>query len=1033
MIKRSPTRLRGLLGSALAVGALLISGVAPAAVSQTVTESSAAETAVSEEGETPHASAVPTSSVPSSTASSASQAGENRKPITESDETKAPDVPKSATGGRITDALSETRFGDVVVVPNGTSESGNPLYTLTSKVSSTEFGDDEYIRLVRRDSGSPVAVAGGRINGAEVEVSEGVDAKDRQILSLQRPGQVADSNVIEVDVEVESDSALTGQSWSLETSDQDLDGELSVSPELFRNRLFAAEEPRPGMSKIPEYMGGSGNFVFGTNPSFELTEIVPEEDDGKVATIRFTFKVDGMNAQSGPFNELRFNPRGMFNLEQGAKLEGLDYLWLNDSENTNPEHSLNLQKKGIDWVKHSVDEKGEGAPLDVWSSTHFLIANRRPVIKNGDTLTVRYKLTREKYEVEPDSGLSGTPTENTYWVNTEHEFTRYDISPDMSTIRIGRQFPAKEGYGDIAVTRDGKFLYAVKYLGYSNEFFIDKYDARTGAHVGRGSFKLKPLAAGGLDIAAPQLNALTFDHDGNLIFATPKATNPGDNKSPIWKLNPSCVKPLDEKSVCNLGTDIVEMDLRWPKGLTSAGDFIVGADGSLYGAATTSTLSAKTESPIVRWAAVQPGDPAKGRKSEGEIVGKLPRPTYGMGRFGDHILSTQTDGTHDLLANSGLDWSHFVSDGKGGYVLEGDELKATVESTVYGVFKPNRSLWGATSIYDSGPVNELILRIEKEVRGDRAEAGDRFQLGAYRDQAPPANKRTYLEGSVMASTPATGLQKEVAFSFVKRGESYGIFEGFRNEKGEKLTKEHAEEYFSSLKCVEGKEWSANGTVVETEALSDLTGNSDRESRLTIPSDPNLEAVTCRFGNSTVEEKASFALFKMTDKDGNNNLQRLEGAKFSLHEKDGTAPDGLGTKISDILPNPKSGYSVNDLEFDKRYILVETQAPTGYLLLDQPIEFEIIRGKDGSPELKLISQPTAGAVALPPDDPQAQKVQDAGDTVGVALTVLNIESPRLPETGGPGVQRLVTVGLMVLALGGASLANGTQGSNRRRYS
>ncbi|MCQ4622649.1 SpaA isopeptide-forming pilin-related protein [Corynebacterium sp. CCUG 70398] len=1017
MTKRSHTRVRGLLCSVSVVGALFIGSGAPVAVSQTVTEPVSEEAAVSEEGGTPTDEA----------------SGNGRKSAAES---QAPDGPEPDAKNQTND-VNAARFGDVIAIPKGTNAEGSLLYTLTSKVSSTDFGEDEYIRLIRQDSGAPVKVTGGRLNASAVEVSTGVDDQNRQILALQRPAQIPDSNIVEVDIEVEPGSVLTKRSWRLEISDRALDGEQPNAPELSRNRLFAAaEEPRPDMSKIPEYMGGSGNFVLGTDPSFELTEIVPEEDDGKVATIRFTFEVDGMNAQSGPFNELRFNPRGMFNLEKGAKLEGLDYLWLNDSENTNPEHSLNLQKKGIDWVKHSVDEKGEGAPLDVWSSTHFLIANRRPVIKNGDTLTVRYKLTREKYEVEPDSGLSGTPTENTYWVNTETQFTRYDISPDMSTIRIGRQFPVKEGYGDIAVTKDGKFLYAVKYLGPFNEFFIDKYDARTGAHVGRGSFKLGPLAAGGLDLAYPQLNALTFDYDGNLIFATPKATNPGDNKSPIWKLDPSCVKPLDEKSVCNLGTDVVEMDLRWPKGLTSAGDFFVGADGSLYGAATTATTNAKSESPIVRWAALEPGYPAKGRATEGVIVGNLPRPTFGMGRFGDYILSTQTDGTHDSLANSGLVWSHFASDGKGGYVLEGDELQATVESTAYGVFKPNQSLWGATSIYDSGPVNEVILRIEKEVRGDRVEAGDQFQLGAYRDPAPPANKRTYLEGSVMASSPATGLQDQVAFSYVQRGESYGIFEGFRYEeydkKGNKLIKnlpkEHAEKYFSSLKCVEGNEWSANGTVVETETLSDLTANSDRESRLTIPSDPNLKAVTCRFSNSTEVGKTSLAVFKMADKDGQNNLQLLDGAKFALHEKDEKAAGGLGTKVSDIVPNPDSGYSVGDLEFDKPYLLVETQAPPGYLRLSQPIEFMITRGQNGRSQLKLLSQPTSIGVALPPDDPNAQKVQNAGDVDGVALTVVNVEHPQLPKTGGPGVHRLGALGLMLLALGGVSLTNG--GGRRR---
>lgn len=1021
MTKRSHTRVRGFLCSVSAAGALLIGSVAPVAVSQTATESASDEASVSDAGETPL-------DMP------ADGMGDNGGGTAAGSD--APDDRTPSAGDQTIDSLNSARFGDVIAIPKGSNAEGKLLYTLASKVSSAELGQDEYIRLVRQDAGAQVNAVEARFNSDEVEVSEGVDDQDRQIISLQRPTHVTDTNLVEVDVEVDAGNVLSGQSWRLETADEALDSELSISPELFRSQQYAAaDDPQADIWKIQEYKGGGSNFSLGKNPTFQLTEIVPEEDDGKVATIRFTFQVDGMSPQGGPFNELRFNPRGWFILEQGAKLEGLEYLWLNDSKDTNPENSLTAQERGLrKLVEHSVDEKGAGAPLDVWSSTHFLISSNRPTIKNGDTLTVRYKLTREGYEVEPDSGLSGTPTEHTYWVNTASQFTRYDISPDLGSIRIGRQFPAKLGYGDIAVTKDGKYLYAVQFVGQSrnsNGFVMDKYDARTGAHVGRGSFNLGASAAGSALTDGGQLNSLTFDYDGKLVFSTPKTTK---GYSPIWKLDPSCVKDPALNSVCELGADIEELDLRWPdsgrKEVSSAGDFFVGSDGSLFGAGTTDSGFSRSESVIVRWPALEPGNPAAGRSNEGEIVGKLPRPTYGMGRFGEYILSTQTEGTHDSVANSGLVWSHFVSNGEGGYDLEGDELKATVESTPYGIFKPNQSLWGATSIYDSGPVNELILRIEKEVTGDRVEDDDQFQLGAYRDPSSLTNRRTYLEGAVTASTPETGLQDQVAFSYVKRGETYGIFEGFRDGDGEKLAKEHTEQYSSALKCVEGDAWSANGTVVPTEALSDLTDRSDIESRLTIPSNPGLQAVTCRFSNSTGAEKTSLALFKMADNDGRDNLELLDGAKFALHEKDENAADGLGAKVSDIVPNPASGYSVSGLEFDKPYLLVETQAPPGYLRLAQPIEFMITRGQDGRSQLQLVSQPTSIGVALPPDDPKAQKVRDAGGVDGVALTVVNVEQPQLPKTGGPGVHRLGAFGLLLLALGSMSVINHSQGARRR---
>ena len=1023
MTQRSHTRVRGLLWSISTVGVLLIGGVAPAALSQNVTATDAVEAPASQAVATSQPSAAPTA--PAATGNNSA-----KKADTQDGDITVPNPGTLDTQEDVADALKSAPFGKFVLVPKETSAQGD-LYTLAVKESAATLGQDKYIRLVRKDSGAPVGVREARINDKPVAHSKGEDQQDRQILSLERPATVADPNIIEVDIEVAPGTDTTEQSWSLETSNEKLENSQMQPRSQDRGPVDFSD-----MGKIREFIGGpivQSGFAIDGKPAFKLTEIVPEEDDGQVAIIRFTFQVDGVPKGEGPFGSLNFNPRGWFDLEGGAKLEGLPYLWQNANTDTNPENALTAKKWGsTELVRHWVDEKSEGGPFDSWYSPGILTSRNRAQIKDGDTLTVRYMLVREKYKVKPDSGLSQTPTANTYWVNSRDQLTRFDISDDFKTIKVGRQFPAKTGYGDIAVTSDGKYLYGVKYLGESanwNRFYVDKYDAVTGAHLGRGTFNLGAFGAGGEDLAAGQLNALTFDYDGKLIFSSPK-------RDKIWKMDPACVQALDKNSQCEVGEgkDVELMKLKWPDGLTSAGDFFVGPDGSLFGAGTTTKLDSSSPATIVQWPAKEPGNPKAGRVSEGTIVGQLPRPTYGMGRFGDYILSTQTEGTLSKKANSNVVWSQLSKSSDGKYTIEGNPFEATVESTAYGIFDPNPSLWGATSVYDSGPYGELILKIEKEVVGDRVQPTDQFELGAFAEKSPLSGKRAYLVAPVWASTPKTGVQDQVSYNYVKPGQTYGILEGFREmtNRGERknMSKENAEKYRASLKCVEGDTWSKDGKEVPTAALSELTEKSDRESKLTIPTTPGLKAVTCRFSNSTEEPLPSLALFKMADKDGRGNYEKLDGAEFALYEKDEKAPNGRGKKVQDITPNPEKGYSVDELELDKRYILVETKAPSGYHLITEPIEFKFVHGAGGKAQLKLLSQPTTGGVVLAPDDPHAQKVTDSDNENGAAITVVNVEEPVLPETGGPGLHRQGALGLMVLALGGLVMAYVSQGSRRR---
>ena len=330
MTQRSHRRVRALLCSVSAVGVVMVSAVAPTALSQTPTaagqvaatatpgagveqvttmSSPAAPTAPdagvtmpTQAGETPKASTAltsPTSAAPKPTV----PAGE--KPA---GQRNARDTQKLPEGDQSRNSADALRFGEVVVVSKGINIVGNHVYTLRSNVASADLGQDEIIRLVRQDLGDPVKVLEARFNSMPIDVTEGTEADGKQTLNIQPPAVVSDSNLVEVDIEVDPVTALSSQTWSLETASAEndtidalsksalleddaeaLDDELEFSPEFLRSQA----RDQGGLSlenirKFEEFVGGGidlSNFVIGRDPSFKLIEIEPEEDDGKVCLL----------------------------------------------------------------------------------------------------------------------------------------------------------------------------------------------------------------------------------------------------------------------------------------------------------------------------------------------------------------------------------------------------------------------------------------------------------------------------------------------------------------------------------------------------------------------------------------------------------------------------------------------------------------------------------------------------------------------------------------------------------------------------
>lgn len=134
---------------------------------------------------------------------------------------------------------------------------------------------------------------------------------------------------------------------------------------------------------------------------------------------------------------------------------------------------------------------------------------------------------------------------------------------------------------------------------------------------------------------------------------------------------------------------------------------------------------------------------------------------------------------------------------------------------------------------------------------------------------------------------------------------------------------------------------------------------------------------------------------------------LAGAVFELY---GTALDNepvatissidgdLGTLEQVITVGEDGTIVINNLVVGESYYLVETKAPEGYNLLEEPIKF-VIKKEDGENVVK-IEQAQQWANVIATDD-------------GLAISVENERGYSLPETGGPGDDMFKIVGAILL--------------------
>lgn len=464
-----------------------------------------------------------------------------------------------------------------------------------------------------------------------------------------------------------------------------------------------------------------------------------------------------------------------------------------------------------------------------------------------------------------------------FWVNTPGRIYRFDIDDDFpepagtgpgeSDYSLGLDFKSEKTYGDIAVTPDGKTLYGLQYtsglLEGNGVFSLDKYDAQTGVFLERADVNLKAIAGQIRGGGKPQLNSLSVDYDGKLIFGSGKT-------SKIWKIDPA----VCFTGGCSIGNGVTELNMVFPevpkeRGKytqgTAAGDFFAAADGSLYGIATNDPEFAEGVSTLVRWPAKVPGDPSQGRQSQAIVIGHLKigrdkAATWGGGRIEDQLLFARAGSSNELLKH-GVQLEGNPTDGV-------DDKLGPAELIEPGAIKDFKSLfigqfYGATSEGDGGlvPGHEKILVVEKEVSGPRVDARDNFLIYSHREGGRSSMGIPVLaaDANVLATNTdvdgQTGVQPNKHFSYVTVGKQWTVVEELYNS----AAKTDIEKYGTTLKCVQGNNWEADAAVevttgeVKTEDIpvTEQVQNGPTKRRFSTFQVPQFESntLTCRFVNA----------------------------------------------------------------------------------------------------------------------------------------------------------------------------------------
>ncbi|MFR7897138.1 SpaH/EbpB family LPXTG-anchored major pilin [Turicibacter sanguinis] len=185
----------------------------------------------------------------------------------------------------------------------------------------------------------------------------------------------------------------------------------------------------------------------------------------------------------------------------------------------------------------------------------------------------------------------------------------------------------------------------------------------------------------------------------------------------------------------------------------------------------------------------------------------------------------------------------------------------------------------------------------------------------------------------------------------------------------------------------------------------ITYNTTVNEKAVVGGDGNSNHVELDYSNSTATESDTSTdkpevdpvvyTFGLEITKINNAKEKLAGAVFNLYKADGT------TLIKSGLTTDENGVVKFDGLAVGTYVLVETKAPSGYNLLNEPIKFTIEASYDS--EGRLTTSNTVNGY--------------------FGTTVINKKGFTLPATGGMGTVIFTIGGLSLMALaGGAYVAS-----------
>ena len=172
----------------------------------------------------------------------------------------------------------------------------------------------------------------------------------------------------------------------------------------------------------------------------------------------------------------------------------------------------------------------------------------------------------------------------------------------------------------------------------------------------------------------------------------------------------------------------------------------------------------------------------------------------------------------------------------------------------------------------------------------------------------------------------------------------------------------------------------------------------------------------------------------TFKDGSNQytapsgakLYPLAGAEFAIYNANPNT-DANATVVKTLTQaTATDGYywSVNDLNIDTTYWLVETKAPAGHSLLPQPIEFKLttVRADGSGTNVELAADLTDSAkwaksavqaFSSEPDSRAGDKGLKVG-TYKATILVKDTEVGQLPKAGSTGIYPYIGVAAALMS-------------------